>query len=138
MASIFDIKPHVVNKDMRGYSLLFFGEAKSGKTTCASKFPKSLILGFEIGWNHLPGVMAMPMNSWGDFLKVLRELRKPEAKEMFETLIIDTADLAWDACEQYVCAQNNVDKINQIPYGGGHSQLKKEFDKQIRSIVQMG
>jgi hypothetical protein len=30
MASIFDIKPHVVNKDMRGYSVLLYGDPKSG------------------------------------------------------------------------------------------------------------
>lgn len=78
------------------------------------------------------------MNSWGEFLKTLRELKKPEAHDAYETIIVDTADIAWDYCEQYVCAQNNVDKINQIPYGGGHTQLKKEFDKQLRAIVQMG
>lgn len=82
--------------------------------------------------------MALPINSWGELLKTLRELKKPEAHDAYETIIVDTADIAWDYCEQYVCAQNNVDKINQIPYGGGHSQLKKEFDKQLRSIVQMG
>jgi hypothetical protein len=107
------------------------------KTTTSTRFPKHLLLAFESGYHAIPGAMAIPVNSWGEFLKILRELRKPEAKEMYETIIVDTLDIAWDYCEQYICAQNNVDKINQIPYGGGHSQLKKEFDKQLRSIVQM-
>lgn len=60
---ILNIQPHKVSRDLRGYSVFFYGEAKSGKTTTASKFPESLILGFEKGWNALPGVMATPINS---------------------------------------------------------------------------
>jgi hypothetical protein len=34
--SIFDIKPHEVSRDLRGYSVLLYGAPKSGKTTTAS------------------------------------------------------------------------------------------------------
>ena len=135
---IFDVKPHVVSRTLKGYSVMLYGDPKSGKTTTATRFPKHLLLAFEKGYSAIPGAMALPVNSWGEFLKYLRELKKPEAHDTYETIIVDTADIAWDYCGQYVCAQNNVDKINQIPYGGGHAQLKKEFDKQLRSIVQMG
>lgn len=55
---LLDIKPHEVSRDLRGYSVLFYGEPKSGKTTIASKFPNSLLFAFEKGYNALPGVMA--------------------------------------------------------------------------------
>ena len=42
--SIFDITPHQVSKDLRGYSVLFYGDPKSGKTSTAVKFPKHLLL----------------------------------------------------------------------------------------------
>jgi len=77
------IKPHEVSRDLRGYSVLFYGTAKSGKTTTASKFPKSLILGFEKGWNALPGVMAIGVNSWREFKNYLIMLKDEETKAMY-------------------------------------------------------
>lgn len=41
---LLNIQPHKVSRDMRGYSVFFFGDAKTGKTTAASKFPNSLLL----------------------------------------------------------------------------------------------
>ena len=48
----------------------------------------------EKGYSALPGVYAKPMNSWGDMIKVLRELKDPAVKEKFETIVIDTARIA--------------------------------------------
>lgn len=83
---IFSIEPHQVSRDMRGYSVFFYGDPKSGKTTTASKFPKSLLLGFEKGWNTLAGVKAQSINSWSDFRKVLRQLKDPRAHDIYETV----------------------------------------------------
>lgn len=84
--SLLDIVPHQVSRDLRGYSVLFYGTPKSGKTTTASRFPGSLILAFEKGYSAIPGIMAKPINSWGDFKKVLSELRDPEVKAKFQTV----------------------------------------------------
>lgn len=135
--SLLDIKPHKVSRDLRGYSVMFYGEVKSGKTTNASKFPGALLLAFEKGYSALPGVYAKPMNSWGDFIKVLRELKDPAVKEKFETIVIDTADIAFDYAEQYICNVNGVSNIGDMPYGQGFSQLGKEFDSKLRQIVQL-
>jgi len=135
---IFDITPHVVSRDLRGYSVLFYGDPKSGKTTIASKFPKSLLVAFEKGYAALPGVMAAPVNSWSDFIKILKQLKEEKAQEAFETIIIDTADIAYDYCEQYICSVNSVDAINKIPFGQGFTLSGKEFDSKLRQIVQMG
>ena len=108
-----------------------------GKTTIATKFPKHVILGFEKGWSTIPGAMAEPINSWGEFRKKLKELKDPEVQEMFETVIIDTADIAYDYCEKYIMAINGVDSIGEIPYGQGYGMVAKEFDECLRSITQM-
>ena len=111
---------------------------KTGKTTTASKFPKSLIIAFEIGYLAIPGVKAIPVTRWGDFKQILRQLNTPEAHEIYDNIILDTVDLGYDACEKYICSLNSVDKINEVPYGGGFSQCKREFDQALRSIPQMG
>ena len=61
--NLLGIQPHQVSRDMRGYSVFFYGEPKSGKTTTAVKFPKHLLLAFEKGYNAIPGAMAQPINS---------------------------------------------------------------------------
>ena len=141
---IFSIQPHQVSRDLRGYSVFFYGGWKTGKTTIASKFPNALLLAFEKGYNALAGVRPQPINSWAEFKKVLRQLKDTRAKEMFETIIVDTADIAYDYCTKYICdnAQRSdggygVDSISDIPFGKGYGMVEKEFDTALRSIVQM-
>lgn len=135
---LLNIQPHKVSRDMRGYSVLFYGEPKSGKTTIATKFPNSLLLAFEKGYNALAGIKAQPINSWAEFIKVWKQLKNDKVKEMYETIIIDTADIAYSYCEKYICSNNGVDTIADIGYGKGYGLVSDEFDEKLRSIVQMG
>ncbi len=141
--SLLSITPHEVSRNLKGYSVMFYGAPKSGKTTIASQFPHSLLLAFEKGYSALPGVMAMPVNSWGEFKRILGELRDPAVKERFETVVIDTADIAYSFCEKYVCSQaitneQIYDSIPEIPYGKGYKLAMSEFDEAIRKVLQMG
>lgn len=140
MASIdiFSVAPHQVSRDMRGYSVFMYGGWKTGKTTTAVKFPKHFLLAFEKGYSAIPGAMALPINSWSEFKQVLRQLKTDEAKEKFETIIVDTADIAYDYCVKYICSNNGVDAIGDIGYGKGYGLVEKEFDEALRSIVQLG
>lgn len=112
-------------------------QPKSGKTTIASHFPKSLIFAFEKGYSAIPGIMAIPVNSWREFRSYLMDLREDETKEMYKTIVIDTADIAWDYCSDYICQQAGVSKISDIVYGGGYQQAQREFDTCIRKILQL-
>ncbi len=136
--SLKTLQPHKVSKDLRGYSVLFYGEPKSGKTTIATKFPKHLLLAAEKGYNAIPGANAQPINTWGEFKQVLIQLRDPEVQSMFETVIVDTADLAYDLCEKFVCSMNNVDTVADMPFGKGYGLVAKEFDDALRLIIQLG
>ena len=142
--NLLEIAPHQVSRDLRGYSVFFYGEPKSGKTTIATKFPRHLLLAFEKGYNAIPGAMAQPLNSWGEFRKVLTQLKDPRVKAMYETIIIDTADIAYDLCERYICANAKrtdggfgVDSVADIPFGKGYNMVAAEYDECLRSIVQM-
>lgn len=105
------------------------------KTTIASKFPKTLLIAAEKGYSAIPGIMAQPVNSWAEIKKILRQLKTDEAKKMFYTIAIDTVDLAYNFCEQYIANQNGVTTIADIPYGRGYQLVEKEFDSVLRSIV---
>ena len=63
---------------------------------------------------------------------------------MYETIIVDTADIAYDYCTKYICDNTprsdgtiGVDSISDIPFGKGYGLVEKEFDRALRSIVQM-
>jgi hypothetical protein len=100
--------------------------------------PKPLLLAFERGYNAIPGIIAQDVTSWSEVRQILRELKKAEVQEKFSTIIVDTVDVAAVYCEKYVCSQNGVDSISQIPYGGGWGKLKKEFEDVFRTITQLG
>lgn len=141
---IFNIKPHQVSRNLRGYSVFFYGQPKSGKTTTATKFEKNLLLAFEKGYNAIPGVMAQPINNWAEFKKVLRQLKEAKARDLFYTITIDTVDIAYDYCTKYICdnairadGSYGVDSVSDIPYGKGYGMVSKEFDECLRSIVMM-
>lgn len=88
--------------------------------------------------------MAQPINTWAEFRKVLRQLKDEKVKEQFETIILDTADIAYDLCEKYICANAKrpdggfgVDSVSDIPFGKGYTLVAKEYDECLRSIIQM-
>lgn len=135
---ILNIQPSVISRDLRGKYVMLYGKAKSGKTTAACQFPNALLCAFEKGYNAIGGIKPVDILKWADFKLVLRQLENPAAKEMYETIIIDTVSIAWDYCESFICSQNGVQKIGDIPWGGGYSACKKEFETALRKITMLG
>ena len=126
--ALLQIKPHEVSRDLSGYSVLLYGTPKSGKTTIASKFPKALVFAFEKGYSAIPGIMAMPINKWSEFRGFLNDLDEPETKAAYKTIVIDTADIAYDYCTEYILNREGAETMKDIPYGGGYQMVMKEFD----------
>ena len=135
---ILNIKPTVISRDLKGKFVCIYSLPKVGKTSLACQFPKNLLVAFEKGYNAQGGAMPVDITKWSDFKLVLRQLEQPAAREMYDTVTIDTVGIAWEMCEQFVCAQNGVQKIADIPWGGGYSACKKEFDNCLRKITQLG
>ena len=135
---IFNIQPTTISRDLKGKFVCIYSLPKVGKTSMACQFPKNLLLAFEKGYNAIAGVKPIDVTKWSDLKLVLRQLEKPEARLLYDTVTIDTVGIAWEMCEQFVCAQNGVQKIADIPWGGGYSACKKEFESCLRKITQLG
>jgi len=133
------IEPHKVSTDLSGYITYLYGAAKVGKTTLCSKFPGTLILAFERGYNALPGVMVQDITRWSEFREVIRELKKPEVKEKFSTIVVDTVDVAGSLCDKYICNQLGIDTLGEGGWSvNGWAAYKKELEDCFRTITQMG
>lgn len=111
---------------------------KAGKSTLASQYPSPLFLATERGYNALSGVYAVDITSWAELRQILRELKKPGVKTKFKTIVVDTVDRAATMCEKYICDQKDVNSLSEVPYGGGWSALKKEFEDVFNTIAQNG
>lgn len=135
---IFNIQPTTISRDLKGKFVCIYSLPKVGKTSMACQFPKNLLLAFEKGYNAIAGVKPVDITKWSDFKLVLRQLEKPEARQLYDTVTLDTIGIAWEMCEQFICAQNGVQKIADIPWGGGYSACKKEFEACLRKITQLG
>lgn len=136
--NLLDIKPNIVSKGVAGKYFLFYGDPSTRKTTVASQFPGSLLLATEIGYSMIPGVHAANIESWGAFREVVRELKRPEVKDKYKTIVIDTVGLLTDMCMKYICDINGVKELSEVPWGRGWTDFKKEFRTQINTIAQLG
>lgn len=138
LPSIFDLEPSKISRDLKGKFILLYGQPKTGKSTFGSQLPRALFMNFEQGTNALAGIKSMPIMKWTDAKKVLSELRQPKAREIFDSVVVDTASIAWQLCEKYICQREGVDSIRDVPWGQGWTMLKNEFSEFWREITLLG
>lgn len=136
--NLLEIKENVVTRGVGNKHFLFYGEPSTRKTSIAAQFPKALILATEIGYKQIPGVKAVDIDSWATFLQVVQELKKPDVKSTYSTIVIDTVGILSDLCVQYVCNINGIKSLDELGYGKGWSQYKTQFNRAINTIAQNG
>ena len=134
------LEPQQISRDLRGKYCMIYGPAGCGKSELASQFPKSLLCGFEQGSNGLHQVYVQPMKTWSDWKQTVAQLlKKPELKDKFYTICIDTAEEAYKLCEKWVCQQFNADSIKEVAgYGQGYKILDDAFMTPFRDLTYAG
>lgn len=135
---LLNLEPTKISRDLKGKFALIYGVPKSGKTSLAVRWPKSLLFAFEKGYNGLAGIHAIDIPNWTIARQVLRELKKPAVQEMYHNIIVDTGAIAWDRCVEFICQQNGVNDLSEIAWGKGQKACSKEFEKFFREISMLG
>lgn len=137
--NLLELKPHKVSRDLSGYITYIYGPGGAGKTTFGSETPKPLLLAFEKGYNAIPGIIAQDITTWGELKQVLRDLKKPEVKAMFSTIIVDTVDIASQLCEKYLCNQLGIENIGDGGWAtNGWAKVKREWEQTFRAVTMEG
>ena len=137
--NLLNIQPTKVSRDLSGYITYIYGPGGAGKTTFGVAAPGALLLAFERGYNALPGVMAQDITTWGQMKEVLRELKKPDVKAAFKTIIVDTVDIASVLCEKYICSQLGIENIGDGGWStNGWAKVKREWEQTFRTITMEG
>lgn len=137
--NLLQIQPTKVSRDLSGYITYIYGPGGAGKTTFGVQAPGALLLAFERGYNALPGVMAQDITTWGQMKEVMRELKKPDVKALFKTIIVDTVDIASVLCEKYICSQLGIENIGDGGWAtNGWAKVKREWEQTFRAITMEG
>lgn len=113
---------------------------KIGKTSLAAQLENVLIAAFEMGSNALHQVHVAPMKKWSDWKDICKQLvrKKEQLSSKFNVIAIDTVDEAYKLCEQWVCDQNGVEKLGDIPWGQGYKMVDDEFSSSLRNLAFNG
>lgn len=135
---LLTIQEHKVKAGVQGKMFFIYGGAKTGKTTTACQFSKPLLLAFEPGFNLIDGIKAVSVTSWIDMKNYAKQLKKPEVREMYDTIILDTAPLMWGLAEKFVKTQKDIEDLTDLGYGKGYRAVRDEFQEVINSLGQMG
>lgn len=135
---IFNLKKTTISKDLSGKYILLYSKPKVGKTSFAAQLDKNLILATELGTNGLDNLSVVPIMKWVDVKNVLKQLRDPRAREMYDTVTFDTISIAADLVEKFICQRESVDSIRDVPYGQGWKMVAKELQETLREITMLG
>lgn len=139
---IFNPTVSVVPQGLTGKTILLYGQNSSGKTKQASRMSKPYYLGFEKGLNAISGIPFTYITKWSDFKKLNKQFSgkdSAKAREMYDTIIFDTVDVAAIYCQTYVANQHGAVDIGSGNNGFGlYSQYKQEFWGEIDKLTSVG
>ena len=139
---IFNPTVSVVPEGLEGKTFLLYGQNSSGKTKQASNMSKPYYLGFEKGLNAISGIPFTYITKWSDFKKLNKQFTgkdSAKARELYDTLIFDTVDIAAIYCQAYVAGQHGATDIASGNGGYGlWQQYKQEFWGEIDKLTSCG
>lgn len=125
---------------------LWYGQPKSGKSTTAANFGddtnKMLFFASEPGhseleiykWERSDGHQPQ---CWQDFVDCCRELYATD-KHDFKLLVIDTVDILWNWCTEYICKMNDISHPSEMGFGKAYQAISYEFSNVCNKLGQRG
>lgn len=117
---------------LSAFSTLLYGHEKIGKTTLAGEFPDAFFMFCEPGGKDLK-LHARSIPDWRTFKAYMAELDKHPKR--FQTVVVDTVDLAYKFCEEYTCAKLGIDHPSDEDWGKGWGAVRKEFELAMARLV---
>lgn len=136
---LINLEKNKVSRDLNSYLNLIMGSAKIGKSTLCAKLggDTNLFIATEKGYKALD-VHVVDLVSWHDTNKLFKQLKKPEVKERFKSITIDTVDILYSLAEKYILQINNIDDLSGLPFGKAYAEVDKIFNEFILSIIREG
>lgn len=119
---------------LHDYSILMFGEKKIGKTDLSAQFPDTIHLMFEPG-GKAQEIFQRPVHTWREFKGYVRLLKKDRR---FANVAVDTVDLAYTRCFEYMMQKLGIEHPSDEAYGKGWSAIRQEFGTEMATLMSIG
>ncbi len=133
--SILPTHPTPPKRELSEFSILLFGDVKTGKTEFASHFPGAIFLASEAGQGSIE-CHRVAVDSWETFLAACGELA--QGGHPFRTVIVDTVDALWLLCQRHICEQHKIQHELDVAYGKGYGLVFDEFRRVIGKLSHLG
>jgi hypothetical protein len=128
-------EPNVPSSNLSDYTMLLFGAKKIGKTSLASRFPDAIFLALEPGTKAL-SVFSRPVHNYAELIEYVELLEKDTR---FRTIVIDTIDIAYEYCFEYICKKHLINHPSeQDDFGATWGEIKAEFKKIVLKLMSLG
>ena len=124
-----------ISKSPEDYTILLYGDPKIGKTTFCSQSSNALFLSTEAGTNALE-IFEIKVKDWSHFKECLNALVEEEHE--YEHLIIDTVDILYRMCADYVCEEQGIKHEAELEFGKGYHLVNLEFQTVITKMCKIG
>jgi len=122
-------------EDLGGFNWFLYGDYKIGKTSLTSRFPDPHHFMFEPGGKGLR-IRGRNVETWRDFQGYVKLLKKTSE---FQTIMIDTSDMAYQRCFKHVCQVNGFEHpTDENDFGKSWDKIRDEFMEQMLSIAHTG
>lgn len=115
-------------------SFLIWGESMSGKTYMAREFESPIIINTD-GNADKVDTPSVAIKNFKEFAEVIHALNTQ--KHTFKTLIIDLIDDIEVMLTMYICEQDKVEALADIPFGKGYAKQSAVWKKLMIELTQM-
>lgn len=126
---------------IKNTAILLFAESKFGKTTFFHQLDnkeRTLFLFTEPGYKFLDGVRKQEIKSYAEIKKAIKQLKRPEVKALFDTIVIDTIDLWYDAIAKHSASTFDKEFVDDVGYSKGYNRAATILLETLNEIVQEG
>lgn len=141
---IFAKQDNNMVNSLEGVTIEIFGNSDTGKTLQGTRLPKPMLIMAEAGGNAR-NVQKFPVDDWDDFCQITKQLTDnyAKAREMYQTIVIDTSESLVNIVEQKVAKRYGVLDVSMVQDAddsnpNGYLLARTIFKNQINLLTRHG
>lgn len=140
LEDITNLQGNKVPTDAKSYSTFVYGYPKTGKSTFVNDLygEKVLFLATEHRHQAIAGAHVVNVDSWAEFLQVMKLIKKPEVQDKYDAICVDTIGRLESYCEQYTLSKLGIDDLSEAAWGAGFGEYNKQLEKGLSLIEKSG
>lgn len=131
--NLSSVKPNVPPKDLFSFCTCIYGLKGVGKTSLCAQFPGAVILQLEPRRRNLRSIRQVVPTSWPDLKDWLQAFIEDKHKP---TCVVDSTDVAYNMCFDYMCEQAGCDHPTDMnDYGKTWRAISDEFSSTFNQLL---